>query len=118
MFLRSCNHIWVGKPLLKNNDKRDVGIFMSFDKEQLEPEIPLEPPVHDHLLSEQESVCGYCGYAFSGNESRIEKNFFGVRWVFCSEQCLNNFKDASNYLESEQDPDGVHIRHGSGDDEE
>lgn len=68
--------------------------------------------IDDHLARNEESVCGYCGHAFAGYESRIEKFLYGRKWVFCSEECLINFKDASNCVETEQDPDDVKITSG------
>lgn len=60
-------------------------------------------PVDDHLDRDEEIRCGYCGNPFSSHESRIEKEILGRKWVFCSEECLQDFRDASDY--KDDDPD-------------
>lgn len=64
---------------------------------------PHDIPVEDHLGSDEVIECGYCGRPFSSHEARIEKRIYGRGWVFCSEECLANFRDASDY--EDENPD-------------
>ena len=65
---------------------------------------PHDIPIDDHVDEDILIECGYCGHVFQGLESRIEKTIYGRKWVFCSDECLENFKDASNF--KDQDLDG------------
>ena len=70
-------------------------------KQELEEEHGVQ--VQDHVAADEEIHCGYCGKSFQGHESRIEKNIYGIKWVFCNEECLESFKDKSDY--KDDDPD-------------
>jgi len=75
-----------------------------------------EAPIDDHLDKDEEIVCGYCGRVFSSHEVRVEREIYGRKWVFCNEDCLNNFRDASDFADPEHEPthrdfdDGREIR--------
>lgn len=64
---------------------------------------PHDIKVEDHLEKDELIECGYCGHIFGGNESRIEKIIYGKKWVFCSDECLENFRDASNFKDEDLD---------------
>lgn len=68
--------------------------------------------IEDHLEPDHESSCGYCGHSFSSHERRIEKYIYGQKWCFCTEECLRDFQDASNFSDVEEEG-GLVARFGS-----
>ena len=72
----------------------------------MEEQDPHDIPVEDNISADEEMECGFCGHVFSIHERRIEKIIYGQKWVFCSEDCLDSFKEKSNF--AEEDPDVHH----------
>jgi YHS domain-containing protein len=65
-----------------------------------------EVTVGDHLEKDEEITCGYCGRVFSSHELRVEKEIYGKKWIFCDENCLEDFRDASDF--KDENPDKHH----------
>jgi hypothetical protein len=63
----------------------------------------LEIEVKDHLEKDVEDECAYCGQYFPPDEVVIEKIILGRKWRFCSEQCVKDFQDASNFKDQDLD---------------
>lgn len=63
----------------------------------------LEITVKDHLKQPKEDECGYCGQVFPPDEIVIEKEIHGMKWRFCSEECYQDFKDASDFKDEDLD---------------
>lgn len=72
----------------------------------MEENDPHDIPIEDHIAADEEIECGYCGHVFSSHERRIEKIIYGRKWVFCSEECLEDFKDKSDF--ADENPDVHH----------
>lgn len=65
-----------------------------------------EIPIDDHLAKDEEITCGYCGHVFSSHEVRVEREIYGRKWVFCDDECLQEFLDASDF--KDENPDVHH----------
>jgi len=85
--------------------------------------------VKDHLDEDETAQCGYCGHHFLSGEARILRRLYGREWAFCTEECLAQFKDASNFQDEnldgykhdpddDQSPEMAAKIHFLGDDEE
>ena len=59
--------------------------------------------VKDHLEKDHDDECGYCGQCFVPDEIVIEKTINGRKWHFCSEQCLQDFRDAADFKDEDLD---------------
>lgn len=75
------------------------------DEEMLHEEDSSEIPVSDHLDPDALDQCGYCGQHFGPDEIVIEKTLLGRMWRFCSEDCLRDFRDASDFRDEDLDGD-------------
>jgi YHS domain-containing protein len=67
-----------------------------------------EVTIKDHLDPDVKDECGYCGQVFGPDFIVIEKMIHGRKWHFCSEECLRDFKDASDFKDQnleEKDPE-------------
>jgi hypothetical protein len=67
----------------------------------------LKIEVKDHLEKDVEDQCAYCGQMFGPDEIVIVKEINGRKWRFCSEQCYQDFKDASNFKDEDLDSKDV-----------
>ena len=59
--------------------------------------------IKDHLDKDHDDICGYCGQYFAPEEIVIEKTLHGRKWKFCSEECMRDFKDASDFKDQDLD---------------
>lgn len=59
--------------------------------------------IKDHLDKDIGDECGYCGQGFPPDEVVIEKTIHGRTWHFCSEDCMRDFKDASDFKDEDLD---------------
>jgi YHS domain-containing protein len=59
--------------------------------------------VKDHLERDNDDECGYCGQSFGPDEVVIERTVHGKKYRFCSEECLKDFNDASNFKDEDLD---------------
>ena len=71
------------------------------------PKLPDDIEVKDHLDKDIEDECGYCGQAFGPDEIVIERTLYGKKHRFCSEECLRDFQDASNFKDEDLDSKDV-----------
>lgn len=66
---------------------------------------PKNIPVRSHLEPDKTDECAYCGQAFGPDEVAIEREILGRKWRFCSEECLRDFRDASDFKDQDLDGD-------------
>lgn len=59
--------------------------------------------VKSHLERDIKDQCAYCGQHFPPDENVIEKELYGRIWRFCSEECLDDFREKSNFRDQNLD---------------
>ncbi|MDD9953659.1 MAG: hypothetical protein OXR66_04955 [Candidatus Woesearchaeota archaeon] len=67
--------------------------------------------VKNHLEKDHTDKCGYCGQSFGPDDVVIEKELYGRKWVFCDDECYQDFQEKSNFADEDLDgeKDGVRI---------
>ena len=77
-------------------------------------------PVRDHVEKDATDECAYCGQSFGPDEIAIERSIYGRIWRFCSDQCLQDFRESSDFKDEDLDSDRtdlqVNVRDGTTDD--
>jgi hypothetical protein len=76
--------------------------------------IDIEIKDHEEKVSEDE--CNYCGQLFGPEEIAIEKTINGVKRRFCSEECLRDYQEHTNF--KDEDLDTADIVHHSEDEDD
>lgn len=92
----------VENPKFPVEEERVDGFSDPFESEE---ESIADIPIGDHLDPDAIDQCGYCGQHFGPDEIVIEKTILGRLWRFCSEACLNDFRDASDFRDQDLDGD-------------
>lgn len=76
----------------------------SFDDEPIPENLDeLDPDyvdARDHLQGPHKDICGYCNKDLT-TETCITKMINGVKYEFCSEECINDFMDALEFKDDE-----------------
>jgi hypothetical protein len=65
--------------------------------------------VKDHLERDAVDECAYCGQSFGPDEIAIERTLYGRKWRFCSDQCYQDFRDASDFKDQDLDSDNKEL---------
>lgn len=67
-------------------------------------------PVRDHVEKDVTDECAYCGQSFGPDEIAIERVIYGRRWRFCSDQCLTDFRESSDFKDQDLDEDRADLQ--------
>lgn len=59
--------------------------------------------VKDHLDKPKSDQCTTCSKFFKTNELKIEKEINATHYYFCSEECLDKFKEQELWVDEEED---------------
>jgi len=80
-------------------EKKDEELIEDFpeDLEDLNPEKII---VKDHFQGPIKEVCGYCNKDLK-SENCITKTINGIKYEFCSEECIEDFMDALHFKDEE-----------------
>jgi len=66
--------------------------------------------VKSHVEKNTTDQCGYCGQHYGPDDVVIERELYGRKWVFCNEECLESFKEHSNFKDQDLDGDPeIHV---------
>ena len=71
--------------------------------ENNEPVEEFEIQVKDHLERDVDDECSHCGQIFVPDEVVIERIIYGKKREFCSEECLREFQEATNFKDEDLD---------------
>lgn len=59
--------------------------------------------IQSYVAKDIEEQCAYCGQHFGPDDIVVEREIYGRKWRFCDENCLNDFKEKSDFQDEDLD---------------